>query len=513
MSRRLFRSLRRDRQVAAAIGSGLAITIVATALAGFGTWRWNTDQLEDVGKEVATDLGHFLDADLAQLRAVRGLFDASEEVTGDEFTRFARLLGPGPGIETVAVALWEPVGGEASGSGPAGRARRLVVGYEYRYGSHPSLLGTDLAADRRRRAVIYDLDTDGAARRVGEGPDLELLSPLGSGEGVALAVVDLDAALARPGFEVSVTPVSGEVPEVATPGRWVGTVSSPTGFWRVELTRPTPVAASALWPLTVLAVGGVLSLVAGGLVGFRSAHLRQLEETDRLRRLAREKDLFLASVSHELRTPLTGVVGLLSVLSQDFDRLSPDEVREYVDLGFREAQDLADLVEDLLTVGRLEAGALTYQARPIDAAEEVRRVVSRHRGEHPISVSATPVRVMADPLRVRQIVRNLVVNAIRHGKGRVGVLVFSDGDVCHIEVHSQGPPIPPEQVERIFEPYRSADRESWSPGSIGLGLYISRRMARDMGGDLTYRRVGEANVFVLSLPTAPVPVAAREELR
>ena len=107
---------------------------------------------------------------------------------------------------------------------------------------------------------------------------------------------------------------------------------------------------------------------------------------------------------------------------------------------------------------------------------------------------------VADPIRVKQIVRNLLVNASRYGGESVRVSVLEKRDVAVVEVADDGSGISSEAAIRIFEPYERADRTASAAGSIGLGLTVSRTLARLMDGDLEYQRRDGWSIFVLSLP-------------
>jgi two-component system, OmpR family, sensor histidine kinase KdpD len=120
---------------------------------------------------------------------------------------------------------------------------------------------------------------------------------------------------------------------------------------------------------------------------------------------------------------------------------------------------------------------------------------------HTVGVVPT---VYADSGRVRQIVRNLLVNARRYGSAPIRVVVFGNGDEVIVEVRDHGDPIPADEVDRIFERYYRARQTPGVTASVGVGLTVSRELARLMGGDLTYHHDGES-VFTLSLPRGAAP--------
>jgi signal transduction histidine kinase len=222
-----------------------------------------------------------------------------------------------------------------------------------------------------------------------------------------------------------------------------------------------------------------------------------------LEELVRAKDRFIASVSHELRTPLTAVIGLASELADRQRSFSEPEVAEFVGLIADQSREVGHIVEDLLVAARASEAQLTVLPERVGLDEEVRRVVSElPRLVHErLSLGELPsVAVQADPLRVRQIVRNLLTNAHRYGGDPIEVRVGLRNGRAYLQVIDHGPGIPAEMREQVFLAYRSAAEIPGRTASIGLGLTVSRQLARLMGGDVTYRYEGES-VFELTLPT------------
>ena len=239
--------------------------------------------------------------------------------------------------------------------------------------------------------------------------------------------------------------------------------------------------------------------VQASLEGEARRRAEQLEE------LVRSKDQLIASVSHELRTPLTAVIGMAEILRDNRPMLAKTEVDEMTAVIVSEALDLADIVEDLLIGARTESGAIGVSCEQVDLADEAAQVVDRlwiakNGRVRPVINGAA--NVAADPIRTRQIVRNLVSNATRHGGGLIHIEITPAGPATRLAVHDNGTGVPHNVVPKLFEPFAHAASPSRSPTSIGLGLSISRRLARLMGGDLTYRYSDGETVFELTLPTA-----------
>jgi len=161
-------------------------------------------------------------------------------------------------------------------------------------------------------------------------------------------------------------------------------------------------------------------------------------------------------------------------------------------------------VEELLTAAQLDSGALTVRNRRIDLSEEVAAVLLAKFLEpaDAIAVHGTAAPAWADPLRVRQIIRNLVTNATRYGGGETWISLSSDDSWCTLAVSDNGSGIPEELEHHIFDPFMQAGQARGTQQPIGLGLTVSRHLALLMGGELTYRREAGATSFELTVPVA-----------
>ncbi len=224
----------------------------------------------------------------------------------------------------------------------------------------------------------------------------------------------------------------------------------------------------------------------------------------RLENVLRGKDEFLASVSHELRTPMTAVLGLASELATR--EFAPDETKEFCRIIADQTTEVSEMLEDLLVAARTEVGNISIKARNLDLREVLSMVVNSPsaalRPDQQGRVVGADVTVHADPLRVRQIVRNLISNARRYGGQRVSVEIEIRLAHGALRVVDNGDAIGEGDAERIFERFYTTDRRGTSPGGVGLGLPVSKALAQLMGGDLTYRREAGKNVFELTLPLA-----------
>ena len=239
------------------------------------------------------------------------------------------------------------------------------------------------------------------------------------------------------------------------------------------------------------------------------SNITELREAQRrLEDLIESKDRFVASVAHELRTPLTAVVGFAQELKNDQLLYSEREKEEFREMIATHSVELSNIIEDLLVWARADIGEVRVDPEPTNIAENIRLTLA--------SVEALDVLVEepdgaieghADASRLRQIVRNLATNAVRYGGDDVRVAVYrSDGAVV-VDFSDNGSALSKRDIKRIFEPYyRTASKES-TPGSIGLGLSVSRSLARAQGGDLVCLRENDRNVFRLSLPLVMEAVA------
>jgi signal transduction histidine kinase len=238
----------------------------------------------------------------------------------------------------------------------------------------------------------------------------------------------------------------------------------------------------------------------------RQAELETLLEAER--GLSRAKDEFIANVSHELRTPLTSIFGFSRVLEeQGFD--DPVTALDLTNLIISESSELSRMVDDLLTAGRADAGVLSFEIEEVDVRETLKEVVTPfNRTGSRLRVACPPLAVRADPLRLRQVLRNLISNSRRHGGPEVRVKGEArDGwFVCTVADNGRG--VRPDQEGRLFERFNHGGNEVFFAGGIGLGLSIARILTEAMGGTLAYERQAEETRFVVRLPLASVDGAA-----
>ena len=229
---------------------------------------------------------------------------------------------------------------------------------------------------------------------------------------------------------------------------------------------------------------------------------RALRSEDRMRQ-------FVADASHELRTPLTSVRGLAEFGLQQGNSASPDELLRLMTLIHHEASRMGRLVEDLLMLARLDTD------RPLDrryvdlasiAAQAVQAARIVHPGRQIALLADDPVIVFADEERLRQVIDNLVGNAMQHTppRSRVTVSVTSTATIGEITVTDNGPGMTAEQAACVFERfYRTDDARTRARGGTGLGLSIAASLAAAHDGDITVdTQPGQGAAFRVRLPLA-----------
>jgi signal transduction histidine kinase len=165
-----------------------------------------------------------------------------------------------------------------------------------------------------------------------------------------------------------------------------------------------------------------------------------------------------------------------------------------------QSADLNRMVEDLLVSAQADAGRLSFDLRSIDPVTEIQSVVKElGRLGTPIRVRAQPGQVIADGGRLRQLLRNLVSNAIRHGGPYVAVLGAADGNSYVIRVEDDGPGVPADIENRLFQRFVHEGDRPLIVGSVGLGLAITRVLTEGMGGTIGYARRNSRTVFEVRL--------------
>lgn len=549
--------------------SPLAVAVIGILVTVFLTW-WVSDTAKDEaaavlatqGEDLALSVEDAIHESRERLAAVAGYFQATDDISQDDFRTFTNALEPVPGMSGLGympiVAHDELADYEAEMAESIpdfyvfevdDEGNRVPVeSYEFHVPvqwfeprdvpNRPH--GYDSASDPIRRSALIrarwdkEVSVTSFLNLIEEGDSdgfliyWPVIDPeTGETTGFSVAPMDLsdllhgriDAALADElEWEID-TLMEGRRPGQPVPGSWTTVIDVGSNWWTLTVTRsesadfmPSGLGRSPLF----VAIAGLITSMLAAAVFHQYRRKRQTErELDKLRDLTRAKDQFLASVSHELRTPLTGVLGFAELLRSDQEDLSDDERRSMLASVAGEASDLAAIIDDLLVAARSELDLLAITRVPVSFRAQLAQVVEntdrvlRDRIQI-VAEGAGPA--MGDPGRVRQIIRNLITNAARYGGDQIEVRVNEVGDMVHLEVADDGPGLQTGEWERVFEPYYRVDQNaSTQPAALGIGLSVARHLARLMEGDVIYRRADGWSVFCLSLPAAPAKIRNSEQ--
>lgn len=317
--------------------------------------------------------------------------------------------------------------------------------------------------------------------------------------------------------------------------------------WTVSITDNEEFAALSRSAAVVMGIGGGGFSLLLGLVVYmlgtsaRRAHTLASGMTAELRRYAEEagaatrsKSEFLANMSHEIRTPMTAILGYADLLRDDsIAEGCPETRRKYVGTIKRNGNHLLGVLNDILDISKIEAGKLCVEAVDCDPMQLVRDVASlmavksqeKQIALHVAGVTAIPSLVKTDPVRLRQILMNLVGNAIKftHAGGvTLSVEWHAGTQQFRCVVTDTGIGMSAEQMGRLFQAFEQADTSTTRQfGGSGLGLQITRRLTELMGGEVSVcSELGAGSRFTLTLPMPmsegaamipPGPVSASRE--
>lgn len=244
--------------------------------------------------------------------------------------------------------------------------------------------------------------------------------------------------------------------------------------------------------------------------GIQRGAILVFHDLTRIKQLERTRQEFVANVSHELRTPLSLIKGFVETLLEGAKN-DPEKATRFLQTIEKHTDRLTFLIEDLLTISRLESGQIIMNLHPVDLHEETQRVAedlkSRADEKQVTFDNQVPegLRAHADADRLQQVLFNLIENAIKYGRpsGRVliGGSAIADGKV-ELWVRDDGPGIPAEARERVFERFYRVDRaRSRETGGTGLGLSIVKHIVQAHGGEVWLKsELGEGTTFHFTLP-------------
>jgi two-component system phosphate regulon sensor histidine kinase PhoR len=357
------------------------------------------------------------------------------------------------------------------------------------YAVSPSIARSRVSRQERERAErvlahvgdgVFLIDHDGVIRLWNQAA--EVITGLRSD-----AVCDHTVVEAIPGWPA----VAARVPVARRPGEFDDESSAET--------VPLEIDGREIW----LSIAGV-TLPDGTVYAFR--------DVTRERRLEELRAQFVATISHELRTPLASLHGAAMTLLEREHELTDQTRHDLLDMISAQSKRLADLVDEILLTGQLDSGSLRVVTEPFDPEELVWSVAAAARlrvGDDTtidVSIPAVLPKVVGDPARTRQVLTNLMDNAIKyspHG-GRMQIGVEAGDGYARFTVRDEGLGIPLGEQKRIFEKFYRLDPDHRRGiGGSGLGLYISRELVRTMNGRIWVESdPGKGATFTFELPLA-----------
>jgi signal transduction histidine kinase len=279
----------------------------------------------------------------------------------------------------------------------------------------------------------------------------------------------------------------------------------PRAIGALSLMRTEPGAFS----LEEAELVSLLGRLAGTAVQNIRAYEAERQTVEELRRLSALRADFVSLVSHELRSPMAAVIGSARTLHQRWRQLTADQRDAFLALIGDETQRLANLIGDVLDTSRIEAGTFSYTFEDVDIPTLVKDAVAAAamaQDEVPVrsTVSGSPPSIRGDRERLRQVLANLIDNAVKYSPAgeRVDVTVLAENGALRVDVRDRGPGVPAEHQRLIFEKFGRAQAAGAAakPGT-GLGLFIARSIAEAHGGTLEVSSsVGGGSTFTLALP-------------
>jgi two-component system phosphate regulon sensor histidine kinase PhoR len=257
----------------------------------------------------------------------------------------------------------------------------------------------------------------------------------------------------------------------------------------------------------------VNAAVISNSVGEREGTILVFHDLTRLKQLERTREEFVANVSHELRTPLSLIKGYVETLL-DGARNNPEVSEHFLKIIARNAERLDLLIQDLLTISALESGQVQLRLQPVHLHAVAEKVLADLKSlavakNITLKNELPDFTANADGNRLEQVLANLVDNAIKYGRTQGSVIVGGEnrgGDKIEVYVRDDGPGIPTESLDRVFERFYRVDKaRSREQGGTGLGLSIVKHIVQNHGGEVWAKsEPGKGTTFFFTLPTLPV---------
>ncbi len=547
----------------------MALGVIATlAITGLTLDRVRTEASEDTDSRLATaghEVEHQVEAYAERLYGLRADFAHDPELTREEFRHLVdieALMRRHPGAELVTFNRRD--------------GDRLIVEYVEPVGEKGPVLGIDINEEPIRRAAADFARVSGEVAAtepvdlVQPGLDRGILVMLAAYDvspipvtaparkrhflGVLVAVFSADRVLQQSSREPAEIKFSvyDAGPTVEPPrrrpraGDWVAgkPITEYTNYadidvgsrrWRIVTDQPVPIRWAD--PLATAVIGLSLTALAAGLfaslalsrrravriAGRMTADLRANEiqlraAKEEAERANDAKSEFLSRMSHELRTPLTAILGFTEML--EIADIPPERQRDFIDRTHKAGEHLLLLINDVLDISRVETGTLPVSIDPVavaPVAEDVLELLTPLAAQRGISIDnevGTRDVVLADATRLRQILMNLVSNAIKFNDddGTVALDSTVENGTVLIAVSDSGRGIAAEDIPRLFQPFERLGVHTGEVEGTGIGLALSRALAEQMGGSLTVEsEVGHGSRFMLRLPRAEPNADTLEE--
>jgi signal transduction histidine kinase len=496
---------------------GIALSLAVAGYLQAEVANESRDRLATHGELFSQVIQRDLKLVVEQVRGFRGFFEASVHVTDQEFELFSKIVG----FDRSSILLYA-TRQELSDGTLMWRVKNVVASRAIGPG-----VGADLSKDPvQAEAIAYSIVTGqptvsgftvvDADDHRGDVGVFQPVTADGRVVGVVGAMVLLDERLETAAANVLDAGETWDFVEttthsdhVSTPDKWSRSLDFGLKHFQVSVVSDGALHPWEQRPLMALVAGVLITGLAARLMVDSKRRDRTDREIEWLRRSAGDKDRFLAGVGHELRTPLTVVVGMLDLAADPGRKFNDDDRAELMTTARVHAQEISRIVDDFLTAGRLAADALTVRSQPTDLDSLVARIIaSAHPDPRLVVTAANDLGTcLGDGLRISQILLNLLNNAIRNAHGLVEIVGHVDDRFVTVQVCNDGPAVRTEQSHNLFEPF-TAVRPEGQPQPVGLGLSVSRALARRMGGDLVYEWRDERVVFSLLLPVVPTALVA-----
>lgn len=377
------------------------------------------------------------------------------------------------------------------------------------------ILGDDLAMGQ------YDLAQRAAIATTHSDSDVKYVIVVGL-DGFVHATSDLSLrniilkrnqfesdALKITGFTMRQSPTPG-IFEVSTP---INFQSNTVGILRIGISTDVVNSLMHKTIITILFLASFSMVFAIVTFKLKSKTRELAVANERLKELDTAKSEFLSVVSHEIKNPMAAVIGFAGALLKMSDRLSAEQKREYLGIIINQSNRLVRMVEDLLDVTKIELGKFELHRSPTKLFPLARKIAEGLKLQNPllsfpISCDDPELELSIDADKIEQVLINLSGNAVKYSpaNGQVTILMRRDGDDAIFSVEDQGPGIPPQHVNKLFQKFyrvENSDPEAAKRGTkgTGLGLTIAKRIVEMHGGKIWVEsELGHGSRFYFTLP-------------